>query len=45
MITAHGGGCNGSRASHWKAEFQKLADETGLTIGQYPPCASTWKID
>ena len=32
MITADGGGSNGSRVRLWKIELQKLADETGLTI-------------
>ena len=32
MITADGGGSNGSRVRLWKLELQKLADETGLTI-------------
>src|SRR5438105_8500940 len=39
MITADGGGSNGSRVRLWKVELQKFADETGLTIGvcHYPP--------
>ena len=32
MITADGGGSNGSRVRLWKIELQKLADETGLTV-------------
>ncbi len=32
MITADGGGSNGSRVRLWKVELQKLADETGLVI-------------
>lgn len=42
MITADGGGSNGSRARLWKIELQKLADETGLTIAvcHYPPGTS-----
>ena len=42
MITADGGGSNGSRVRLWKIELQKLADETGLTIGvcHYPPGTS-----
>ncbi len=32
MITADGGGSNGSRVRLWKFELQKLADELGLTI-------------
>jgi hypothetical protein len=44
MITADGGGSNGSRVRLWKLELQKLADETGLTIGvrHYPPGTSKW---
>ncbi len=43
-ITADGGGSNGSRVRLWKIELQKLADETGLTIGvcHYPPGTSKW---
>jgi len=32
MITADGGGSNGSRVRLWKFKLQELADETGLTI-------------
>jgi len=32
LITADGGGSNGSRLRLWKLELQKLADETGLAI-------------
>lgn len=44
MITADGGGSNGSRVRLWKIELQKLADETGLTIAvcHCPPGASKW---
>ena len=44
MITADGGGSNGSRVRLWKTELQKLADETGLTISvcHYPPGSSKW---
>ena len=44
MITADGGGSNGSRVRLWKIELQKLADETGLTIGvcHDPPGTSKW---
>ena len=43
-ITADYGGSNGSRVRLWKAELQKLADETGLTIKvrHYPPGTSKW---
>lgn len=38
MITADGGGSNGSRVKLWKVELQKLADEIGLdiTVGHLP---------
>ena len=44
MITADGGGSNGSRVRLWKVELQKLADETGVTISvcHYPPGTSKW---
>jgi hypothetical protein len=44
LITADGGGSNGSRVRLWKLELQKLADETGLTlqISHYPPGTSKW---
>jgi hypothetical protein len=44
MITADGGGSNGSRVRLFKVELQKLADETGLTIQvcHYPPGTSKW---
>jgi hypothetical protein len=44
MITADGGGSNGSRVRLFKIELQKLADETGLTIlvCHYPPGTSKW---
>ena len=44
LITADGGGSNGSRVRLWKLELQKLADETGLTIMvcHYPPGTSKW---
>jgi hypothetical protein len=32
MITADGGGSNGSRLRLWKLALQQLADETGLII-------------
>jgi hypothetical protein len=39
LITADGGGSNGSRLRLWKLELQKLADETGLSISvcHFPP--------
>jgi len=44
LITADGGGSNGSRVRLWKLELQKLADEAGLTITvcHYPPGTSKW---
>ena len=44
LITADGGGSNGSRVRLWKTELQKLADETGLEISvcHFPPGTSKW---
>ena len=44
MITADGGGSNGSRVRLFKIELQKLADETGLTLQvcHFPPGTSKW---
>ena len=44
MITADGGGSNGSRLRLWKLELQMLADETGLAIAvsHFPPGTSKW---
>jgi len=44
MITADGGGSNGSRVRLFKVELQKLADETGLNLQvcHYPPGTSKW---
>ncbi len=44
LITADGGGSNGSRCRLWKIELQRLADETGLCIAVYhfPPGTSKW---
>ena len=44
MITADGGGSNGSRVRLWKVQLQKLADATGLTlvVCHYPPGTSKW---
>ena len=43
-ITADCGGSNGARVRLWKAELQKLADETKLVIHvhHYPPGTSKW---
>jgi hypothetical protein len=44
MITADGGGSNGSRLRLWKRELQAFADETGLAVSvcHYPPGTSKW---
>jgi Rhodopirellula transposase DDE domain len=44
LITADGGGSNGSRVRLWKIELQKLADETGLEMAvcHFPPGTSKW---
>ena len=44
MITADGGGSNGSRNRLWKIALQTLADELGLglEICHFPPGTSKW---
>jgi hypothetical protein len=44
LITADGGGSNGSRNHLWKWELQRWADQTGLTITvcHFPPGTSKW---
>ena len=44
LITADGGGSNGSRNRLWKVELQKFADATGLRISvcHFPPGTSKW---
>lgn len=44
LITADGGGSNGSRLRLWKWELQQLADATGLaiTVCHFPPGTSKW---
>ena len=44
LITADGGGSNGSRCRLWKVQLQELADETGLriTVCHFPPGTSKW---
>jgi hypothetical protein len=44
LITADGGGSNGTRCRLWKVELQSLADETGLRISvcHFPPGTSKW---
>ena len=44
LITADGGGSNGSRVRLWKVALQQLARETGLEIQvcHFPPGTSKW---
>ena len=44
LITADGGGSNGSRVKLWKVELQKFANEIGLsiTVSHFPPGTSKW---
>jgi len=44
LITADGGGSNGSRVRLWKRELQMLANEIGITIDVHhlPPGTSKW---
>jgi len=44
VITADGGGSNGSRVRLWKLELQSLADELGISIEVHhlPPGTSKW---
>jgi len=44
LITADGGGSNGSRCRLWKVELQKLVNETGLliSVSHFPPGTSKW---
>ncbi len=44
LITADGGGSNGSRCRLWKVELQGFADETGLSVSvcHFPPGTSKW---
>lgn len=44
LITADGGGSNGSRVRLWKTELQKFANESGLsiTVCHFPPGTSKW---
>lgn len=44
LITADGGGSNGSRVRLWKRELQNLADENNIsiTVSHYPPGTSKW---
>ena len=44
LITADGGGSNGSRVRLWKVELQNLANELGIPIrvSHFPPGTSKW---
>ncbi len=44
VITADGGGSNGSRLRLWKLELQKFAGETNLALAicHFPPGTSKW---
>jgi len=44
LMTADGGGSNGSRSRLWKVALQKLSDATGLEVrvGHFPPGTSKW---
>lgn len=44
LVTADGGGSNGSRVRLWKVALQRLSDETGLriTVCHFPPGTSKW---
>ena len=44
VITADGGGSNGSRVRLWKIELQKLASELNISIhvSHFPPGTSKW---
>jgi len=44
LVTADGGGSNGSRTRLWKLSLQQFADKTGLTISicHFPPGTSKW---
>lgn len=46
LITADGGGSNGSRVRLWKLELQGLADEIGMPIRvcHFPPGTSKWNM-
>ena len=44
LITADGGGSNGSRCRHWKVCLQQLADELqmAMVVCHFPPGTSKW---
>jgi hypothetical protein len=44
LVTADGGGSNGSRCRLWKLKLQEFAEESGLriTVCRFPPGTSKW---
>jgi len=44
LITADGGGSNGSRSRLWKVELQRFSDAAGLAVSvcHFPPGTSKW---
>jgi hypothetical protein len=44
LVTADGGGSNGSRSRLWRAELQRFADATGINVSvcHFPPGTSKW---
>ena len=44
LVTADGGGSNGSRVRAWKVELAAFAADTGLTVtvAHLPPGTSKW---
>jgi hypothetical protein len=44
LITADGGGSNGSRCRLWKIALQDLATQLGIAVHvcHFPPCTSKW---
>jgi hypothetical protein len=44
LMTADGGGSNGSRCRRWKVELQRLADAIGrcISVCHFPPGPSKW---
>lgn len=44
LVTADGGGSNGSRSRLWRAELQRFVDATGIEVSvcHFPPGTSKW---
>ena len=44
LVTADGGGSNGSRSRLWKVELQRFSSESGLRVEvcHFPPGTSKW---